>query len=48
MAHKYHSPYILTSAKTGENVEEAFRELGRRIIQHYLDTHPLPKSQAGP
>jgi len=48
LARKYHSPYILTSAKTGENVEEAFRELSRRIIQHYLDTHPQPRTQSGP
>lgn len=45
LAQKYKSPYILTSAKTGENVEEAFRELGRRIIQHYLNTRQRPSSE---
>ncbi|MGQ9583057.1 MAG: Rab family GTPase [Thermoplasmatota archaeon] len=38
LARKYSCPYVLTSAKTGENVEEAFRELGRRLIQHFLRT----------
>lgn len=38
LAQKYSCPYVLTSAKTGENVEEAFRELGRRLIQHFLRT----------
>ena len=28
------SIYIETSAKTGENVEEAFKELTRRIVKH--------------
>ena len=42
LARKYHSPYILTSARTGENVEESFRELGRRIIQHYLNARRKP------
>ena len=45
LAQKYQSPYILTSAKTGENVEEAFRELGRRIIQHYLNARQRPQSE---
>jgi len=42
LAKKYNATYILTSAKTGENVEAAFRELGRRIIQHYLNTKAKP------
>ena len=42
LAQKYNGSYILTSAKTGENVEAAFRELGRRIIQHYLNTKGTP------
>lgn len=48
LARKYHSPYILTSARTGENVEESFRELGRRIIQHYLNARPRPGSEQAP
>jgi len=48
LARKYHSPYILTSARTGENVEESFRELGRRIIQNYLNTRPKPGSEQAP
>jgi hypothetical protein len=47
LARKYHSPYVLTSAKTGENVEESFRELGRRIIQRYLDTKPGRQAEKG-
>jgi small GTP-binding protein len=35
----YNSPYLLTSAKTGNNVEEAFRVLGKKLIdQHWTDT----------
>lgn len=30
-----HSPYFLTSAKTGENVNNAFRKLGNEIIKDY-------------
>ncbi|MFQ6060933.1 MAG: Rab family GTPase [Thermoplasmata archaeon] len=29
----FDAPYLYTSAKTGENVESAFRELGARIIE---------------
>ena len=30
------SPWLLTSAKTGANVEKAFRILGRRIIDNFM------------
>jgi small GTP-binding protein len=33
---KYSVPYHLTSAKTGNFVEESFLELGNRVIDHYL------------
>jgi small GTP-binding protein len=29
----YHAPFFVTSAKTGENVESAFRELGKMMLQ---------------
>lgn len=32
VAYNYNSPYFLTSAKTGENVETAYSDLGRRIL----------------
>lgn len=32
LAEKYHTKYYLTSAKTGDNVEKAFRELGIEMI----------------
>lgn len=38
-AKTYNSPYLLTSAKTGNNVEEAFRVLGKQMIeQHWNET----------
>ena len=36
LAARYDSPSYLTSAKTGENVEHAFRELGRRVMSKDL------------
>ncbi len=30
---RLHAPYLLTSAKTGECVEEAFQVLGRRVVE---------------
>jgi len=32
LAQAYRSPYMLTSAKTGKNVPQAFRELSERIL----------------
>ena len=37
LAKKHGCMFVMTSAKTGENVEEAFGSLGRRIIQGYLN-----------
>ncbi len=33
-AESYHAPYLYTSAKTGQNVEEAFARLARMIAEH--------------
>jgi small GTP-binding protein len=32
----YHAPFFITSAKTGENVEKAFRELGKKMLSEYI------------
>ncbi len=36
----YDSPYHFTSAKTGDNVEEAFRDLAARIVSERLAERP--------
>jgi len=33
LAKEYHCPYYLTSAKTGENVENVFENIGRRVCE---------------
>ncbi|MBD3377374.1 GTP-binding protein [candidate division KSB1 bacterium] len=33
IAKKYHAPHILTSAKTGEGVEQLFVNLGRQLVE---------------
>jgi len=33
MATLYHAPHFITSAKSGENVELAFRILGKLILE---------------
>ncbi len=38
VAEAYASGFLRTSAKTGDNVEEAFRRLGARVAEHQLDT----------
>jgi len=40
MASAYDSPYFLTSAKTGINVEETFKTLGERIIDYWSTNEP--------
>ena len=37
----YESPYCFTSAKTGENVEHAFQELAKVIVQDRIVKAPL-------
>jgi small GTP-binding protein len=36
VANELHAPHYFTSAKTGENVEKAFRELGKKLIKKNL------------
>ncbi len=37
-------PYIKTSAKTGENVQEAFIKLSKLIIEHFFDKASVTKT----
>lgn len=41
VASAYDSPYYLTSAKTGMNVEETFRTLGEMIIDKWTPDNPI-------
>jgi len=36
LARAHNSPYYYTSAKTGKNVEECFKEIARTVIEHQL------------
>ncbi len=40
VANAFHSEWRLTSAKTGENVEEVFQLLGARIVARAVQTRP--------
>lgn len=45
----FNAPWLLTSARTGDNVEEAFKILGTRIIDNHLhkaESHPLKEAKA--
>lgn len=42
LADGYNSPYYFTSAKTGENVENAFKEIARIIIEEQLKAQVVP------
>lgn len=42
LANKLGVPYVETSAKTGENVNEAFRVLALHLVQRFLKTSELP------
>jgi small GTP-binding protein len=44
VAAAYDSPYFMTSAKTGMNVEDAFKTLGERIIDYWSLNEPIVKS----
>ena len=35
ISHSYKAPYFITSAKTGENVENIFLELGKSMLKQY-------------
>lgn len=41
----YLSPYMVTSAKTGENVNPAFEEISRRIVSQQIDQASCPLSR---
>lgn len=41
VASDYESPFFITSAKTGENVEEAFKILGEKIISNMVEKDGL-------
>ena len=41
MAASLHSEYLMTSAKTGENVEEAFRRLGELVARRQVPAAPV-------
>lgn len=42
MSKVYLSPYVMTSAKTGENVWQAFKELSERIVSQQIDSADCP------
>lgn len=41
LADVYSSLWLLTSAKTGQNVEEAFKELGKKMVEKYCLDHEI-------
>ncbi len=48
VATAYDSPYYITSAKTGVNVEDAFKTLGERMIDYWSINEPTVKSGPKP
>ncbi|UCF08098.1 MAG: GTP-binding protein [Thermoplasmata archaeon] len=52
LAEKYNTQYLFTSAKTGDNVEEAFVRMSQMLLQHDgkgkdKDTSSAPNQQSG-
>jgi small GTP-binding protein len=45
LAMSYEAPYFLTSAKTGENVENTFETLGKQLVNASLDELREPEPQ---
>ena len=45
LAQTYNTPWLLTSAKTGENVEKAFEILGKKMIADYLKENKSSANQ---
>jgi small GTP-binding protein len=43
IADKYDAPYLLSSAKTGENVNQAFYRLGKMMLDNALTAKPVKK-----
>jgi len=41
LADVYNSLFLLTSAKTGQNVEETFKVLGKKMVEKYCLEHEL-------
>ena len=41
LADVYSSLWLLTSAKTGQNVEEAFKVLGKKMVEKYCIDHEI-------
>ncbi len=42
LADVYSSLWLLTSAKSGQNVEEAFKVLGKKMVEKYCLDHEIP------
>ncbi len=48
VASAYDSPFFMTSAKTGENVEKAFQSLGEKLIDELLANNSFSTSRVKP
>lgn len=45
LADVYSSLWLLTSAKTGQNVEEAFQVLGKKMVERYCIDHEIASGE---